>query len=131
MLLAAVAAAARAEGIEFVDEEDARRALTSSIISTVFGFTACRMIHLAKDWLLSFLPHALSKINRVHYGLVHDADIERWKAMEAAAQRAEAARAVHDAAVAAGEAMCGAAARTAALDRTRAPAARRSARLSP
>ena len=47
------------------------------------------MIHLAKDWLLSFLPHALSKINRVHYGLVHDDDIERWKAMDGAAKGIE------------------------------------------
>ena len=47
---------------------------------------AMRMINLVKDWLISFLPHALSKINRVHYGLVHDHDIERWKAMDGAAK---------------------------------------------
>jgi hypothetical protein len=70
-------------------QPDEKRALTSSIISATFTFTAMRMINLAKDWLTSFLPHALSKINRVHYGLVHDDDIERWKALDGAAKGIE------------------------------------------
>jgi len=69
-----------------IDQSSSPDELTSSIISATFGFNAMRMINLAKDWLISFLPHALSKINRVHYGLVHDNDIERWKAMDGAAK---------------------------------------------
>lgn len=47
-----------------------------------------RLINLGKEWLCNFLPHAMSKINRVSYGLIHQSDIERWQATEAAAQGA-------------------------------------------
>ena len=60
--------------------------LSKPVMRAVFGEASLQLVNLAKDWLVSFLPHALSKINRVHYGLVHDEDIERWKQMEAAAQ---------------------------------------------
>jgi hypothetical protein len=42
-----------------------------------------RFINLGKDWLCNFLPHAMSKINRVSYGMIHQSDIERWEAAEA------------------------------------------------
>ncbi|CAM9378411.1 unnamed protein product [Chrysoparadoxa australica] len=36
-----------------------------------------RMLNLTHDWLVSFLPHCLSKINRVTFGLLSPADLKR------------------------------------------------------
>lgn len=33
------------------------------------------VLNLANDWVTSYLPHALSKLNRVGYGLLHDNDL--------------------------------------------------------
>ena len=35
-----------------------------------------KMLNLSHDWLESFLPFILQKINRVHFGLLHPYDIE-------------------------------------------------------
>jgi hypothetical protein len=34
-----------------------------------------KMLNLSRDWLDSFLPFVLQKVNRVHFGLLHSADI--------------------------------------------------------
>ena len=36
-----------------------------------------KMLNLTRDWLLSYLPHALRKINRVSFGLLSKADLAR------------------------------------------------------
>ena len=35
-----------------------------------------KVLNLAHDWLFAFLPHCISKINRVSYGLLSKEDIE-------------------------------------------------------
>jgi len=35
-----------------------------------------KLLNLGHDWLISYLPFCLQKINRVHFGLLHPADIE-------------------------------------------------------
>lgn len=35
-----------------------------------------KMLNLSHDWLQSFLPFVLQKINRVHFGLLHKCDID-------------------------------------------------------
>lgn len=38
-----------------------------------------KMVNLAHDWLSSFLPHCLQKINRVTFGIMLPSDVERFK----------------------------------------------------
>eukprot|EP00939_MAST-03C_sp_MAST-3C-sp1_P001539 g1539.t1 len=39
-------------------------------------------LNLASQWIAVFLPHVLSKICRVSYGLLHTEDFERWATQE-------------------------------------------------
>ena len=39
--------------------------------------TQMKMLNLTHDWLKTFLPHTLCKINRVHFGLLSPSDLER------------------------------------------------------
>lgn len=41
------------------------------------GPTAIKLLNLAKQWVITFLPHCCSLFNRVHYGLLQPKDIER------------------------------------------------------
>jgi Ca2+-binding EF-hand superfamily protein len=66
--------------------------------TTAFHFddVQVKLLNLARDWLHSLLPHVLSKIDRVTYGLLAN---ERIEASEAADQRAKViakARAAND-----------------------------------
>lgn len=47
------------------------------VVATVLPERYRKMLHLARDWLLSYLPHALQKINRVLFGLLSRKDLER------------------------------------------------------
>ena len=40
-------------------------------------FVAGQMLNLTHDWLRSFLPHVLTKIDRVSFGLLTPQDLER------------------------------------------------------
>ena len=53
-----------------------------SVVGTFCSGESLQLLNLVRDWLTAFLPHCLGKINRVSYGLVHPADIERWTASE-------------------------------------------------
>jgi hypothetical protein len=44
-----------------------------------FSPTAIQLLNLARDWIFTFLPHALSKVHRVSFGLLRDDDRQRWK----------------------------------------------------
>jgi len=44
-------------------------------VRTSLGDEHVKMLNLSYDWLQSFLPFVLQKINRVHYGLLHMSDI--------------------------------------------------------
>jgi len=44
-----------------------------------FEPTAIKLFNLSRSWLLNFLPHCLSKINRVTYGLLQLDDLERYE----------------------------------------------------
>ena len=48
-----------------------------------------RLLNLAKAWLVSFLPHCVSKRCRVDYGLLGLADLLRWKKLEREATRGD------------------------------------------
>ena len=45
-------------------------------IEAVLPDRQVKMINLGHDWLSSLLPHVLSKINRVHYGLLRPHELE-------------------------------------------------------
>ena len=47
-------------------------------IETLFAEKSIELLQMARLWLCSYLPHCLSKINRVHFGLLHQHDMERW-----------------------------------------------------
>ena len=51
------------------------------IVSTKFSPTSIQFLNLSRDWVLSYLPHCLSKIDRVHYGLLQQRDLERCSAV--------------------------------------------------
>lgn len=40
-------------------------------------FLLLQMLNLTHDWLRSFLPHVLTKIDRVGFGLLTPADLQR------------------------------------------------------
>ena len=46
-------------------------------ITSHFSTISIQYLNLTRDWILSYLPHCLSKIDRVHYGLLQKRDIER------------------------------------------------------
>ena len=54
-------------------------------IDRYFRSKSKELLNLTKDWLTSFLPHVLSKIHRVHYGLIQEDDIAKWRAEAVAA----------------------------------------------
>ena len=45
-------------------------------LQTVVSETQMKMLNLSRDWLHMYLPHVLSKVNRVHYGLLSSQEIE-------------------------------------------------------
>ena len=48
----------------------------SQKIQQNLGDDHVKMLNLSHDWLSSFLPFTLQKINRVHFGLLYPSDIE-------------------------------------------------------
>ena len=42
-----------------------------------------KLLNLSRDWLTSYLPHTLSKIDRVSFGLLNADDLKRAKAVDA------------------------------------------------
>eukprot|EP00467_Chlorarachnion_reptans_P010822 CAMPEP_0114525784 /NCGR_PEP_ID=MMETSP0109-20121206/22631_1 /TAXON_ID=29199 /ORGANISM="Chlorarachnion reptans, Strain CCCM449" /LENGTH=5518 /DNA_ID=CAMNT_0001707433 /DNA_START=63 /DNA_END=16619 /DNA_ORIENTATION=+ len=53
-----------------------------SMVSARFSKLSTQLLNLARDWIGSFLPHCLSKINRVAYGLLHTHHIDKWSKTE-------------------------------------------------
>lgn len=51
-------------------------------IQKIFGPEAIMRLNLARNWLLSFLPHTLGKIHRVDYGLLQQAHLDGWSKEE-------------------------------------------------
>jgi hypothetical protein len=47
----------------------------SAKVRNTLGDDHVKMLNLSHDWLESFLPFVIQKINRVHFGLLHRADI--------------------------------------------------------
>ena len=52
----------------------------SSIVATTFSPPSVQLFNLAYDRLATFLPHCLSKFNRVTYGVLREGDIARFTA---------------------------------------------------
>jgi hypothetical protein len=51
-----------------------RTALAAKVMALVEGSTQKKLLNLCYDWLLTFLPHVLAKVNRVSFGLLSAAD---------------------------------------------------------
>ena len=49
-------------------------------VKTQLGDDHVKMLNLAHDWLQSYLPFTIQKVNRVHYGLLYPADIAQLNA---------------------------------------------------
>jgi uncharacterized membrane protein len=51
-----------------------------SIVSTIpqFSSRSLQLLNLCRDWVRVYLPHVLSKVHRVSFGLLLPADEERW-----------------------------------------------------
>lgn len=46
---------------------------------------AVKLLNLARDWVCVFMPHVISKIHRVGFGLISESDVAQWKEAEVAA----------------------------------------------
>ena len=49
------------------------------MVSYYFSPIAVQLLNLARDWVFTYLPHSLSKVHRVSFGLLRDEDRTRWK----------------------------------------------------
>ena len=54
----------------------------NALVSQIPAGDALKVLNISRTWLTSILPHVLSKIHRVSFGLLHPEDEERWKAEE-------------------------------------------------
>ena len=41
-----------------------------------------KMLNICRDWLRSYLPHTLQKVDRVKYGLLNEQDLARCLALD-------------------------------------------------
>lgn len=55
---------ARKQGAEFVTRHCSEKTI--------------QLLNLSRDWVLVYLPHVISKIHRVSYGLIDEEDVQRW-----------------------------------------------------
>ena len=51
--------------------------LLARVIDTQLSLEQKKMLNLGRDWLMSYLPHVLQKIDRVSFGLLNKGDYER------------------------------------------------------
>ena len=49
-------------------------AASKDTVRRVCSPSTVKLMNLARDWIATFLPHCLSKVNRVHYGLLQESD---------------------------------------------------------
>ena len=42
------------------------------MVSSYFPATAVQLLNLARDWIWTYLPHVLSKVHRVSFGLLRE-----------------------------------------------------------
>lgn len=50
----------------------------AAMISTHCTEKTIQLLNLTREWVLVYLPHVISKIHRVSYGLIAEDDITRW-----------------------------------------------------
>ena len=75
----------RRQGVRDITDEQMLVAIhtpsaVSAAVQQVLGDRHIKMLNLAADWLNHLLPHALRKVNRVHYGLLRPHEIARYSA---------------------------------------------------
>ena len=58
-----------------------------AVVNDYFSGESIKLLNLAKDWVCSFLPHCISKVGRVGFGLLQAADLDRFKMMEASTKK--------------------------------------------
>lgn len=46
-----------------------------------------KLLNLGRMWILTFVPHVLSKVNRVSYGLLREGDMANMPASMASARK--------------------------------------------
>jgi hypothetical protein len=50
--------------------------MESQDLFLVFNETSKKLLNLARQWSIQYLPHCISKINRVGYGILQENDIK-------------------------------------------------------
>lgn len=68
------------EIMEFLMVGNSANPTITTKLRTLLGDDHVKMLNLGHDWLQSYLPFVLQKVNRVHFGLLHPADIEQLEA---------------------------------------------------
>lgn len=68
--------------LEYILEEDRMSFLTNkpeltNLVNSRLSPKHKKMLNLCRDWLKSYLPHVMQKIDRVSFGLLSKADYER------------------------------------------------------
>ena len=74
-----------------MNSDERKRAET--ITAYYFSAPAIQLLNLARDWVWTFLPHVLSKVHRVSFGMLREEDRRRWKAQIVAAAGGDASAA--------------------------------------
>jgi hypothetical protein len=65
-----------AEMLAYLSEGTQSAGAAAAVHNKVFG-DAAKMLNLSRDWICSFLPFVLGKINRVTFGLLSHEDLHR------------------------------------------------------
>jgi hypothetical protein len=66
----------------YCEPEHNHHRIASMFIEFHFVSISVQLFNLAKQWIWMYLPHVLSKIHRVSFGLIGAEDIQRWKDQE-------------------------------------------------
>lgn len=69
---------AAAEMLAYISGEASMTSSTADWVEANCSGTSIMYLNLSRDWITSLLPHCLSKINRVAYGLLNEVDQMRW-----------------------------------------------------
>eukprot|EP00954_Amorphochlora_amoebiformis_P016362 1281780-Amorphochlora_amoeboformis.AAC.1 len=78
--------------LAYISDLDEKKSKTAHDMANGMSSKSVQLLNLARDWVGSFLPHCLSKINRVAYGMLHPHHIDKWAKVEGKAVELSAAR---------------------------------------
>jgi hypothetical protein len=71
-----------AVALQYVGSSESTLGVELSSALSKFSGEAMKALNLARDWVTIFIPHTLSKVHRVSYGLLTEQTLRNWKIAE-------------------------------------------------